>query len=173
MKKDAVISGDGLFRYVLTRSWAPERGRVVWALHNSSTADAVEDDATVRRVVRFTERLGHGEAVILNPMAYRTKDPKKLREIADPVGPENERWWFQATVGVPYVVVGWGVVHPQLRGYVGRMITWLRAHAKFMRCLGKTQEGHPRHPLYVRAEQPLLVWHPHGEAGRGILGSER
>jgi hypothetical protein len=25
-------------------------------------------------------------------------------------------------------------------------------------CLGTTKDGSPRHPLYVRADQPLLEW---------------
>jgi hypothetical protein len=27
-------------------------------------------------------------------------------------------------------------------------------------CLGTTKDGSPRHPLYVRADQPLIEWSP-------------
>jgi hypothetical protein len=27
-------------------------------------------------------------------------------------------------------------------------------------CLGTTQDGHPRHPLYVPGEQPFERWQP-------------
>jgi hypothetical protein len=27
-------------------------------------------------------------------------------------------------------------------------------------CLGTTKDGHPRHPLYVKADQPLLLFGP-------------
>jgi hypothetical protein len=27
-------------------------------------------------------------------------------------------------------------------------------------CLGTTKDGHPRHPLYVAAKQPLVPWTP-------------
>ena len=27
-------------------------------------------------------------------------------------------------------------------------------------CVGQTKDGHPRHPLYVRADQPLVRWEP-------------
>jgi len=27
-------------------------------------------------------------------------------------------------------------------------------------CLGLTQDGHPRHPLYVAGDQPLVRWTP-------------
>jgi hypothetical protein len=27
-------------------------------------------------------------------------------------------------------------------------------------CVGQTKDGHPRHPLYVRADQPLVRWKP-------------
>ena len=35
-----------------------------------------------------------------------------------------------------------------------------RAAGARLWCLGTTKDGHPRHPLYVRGDQPLVAWEP-------------
>jgi hypothetical protein len=52
------------------------------------------------------------------------------------------------------VVAGWGTNADPAR--VTRALALLpRLHA-----LGVTKDGHPRHPLYVRADAPLIEWMP-------------
>ena len=147
MNRSAIISPDGLFRYQLVRSWAPHRGRIVWGLHNSSTADAEKDDPTVKRVIRFTEQYGKGEAIVVNPMAYRTMNPRRLLEVEDPVGPENGRWLADAMADADIVVVGWGNVHPKLTRFVDSLVeSFVKVGLKLW-CLGRTESGQPKHPL--------------------------
>jgi hypothetical protein len=79
---------------------------------NPSTADASQDDPTIRRCIGFARQWGCGRLVVLNLFAFRATDPADLKRAADPVGPEN-RAWFDRTlvddlVGGP-VVCGWGV----------------------------------------------------------------
>ena len=51
IKKSAEISPDGMYRYSLERTWDEGKPTVLFICLNPSTADAVEDDATVRRMV--------------------------------------------------------------------------------------------------------------------------
>ena len=46
MKKKAIISNSGLYRYELHREWDKKKGKVLFIMLNPSTADANKDDLT-------------------------------------------------------------------------------------------------------------------------------
>lgn len=145
----ADIQGD--YRYTLTRVWDAALPVITFVLLNPSTADAVELDPTLRRCVGFAKRDGFGGMTIVNLYAFRTKSPKVMLAANDPVGPENDRVLGEVT---GMVVAGWGTNADPAR--VAQVLALLpRVHA-----LGVTKDGHPRHPLYVRADAPLMVWRP-------------
>lgn len=151
----ARISQDGTYRYLLRRDLQPCGSELVWVMLNPSTADATHDDATIRRVVRFTRREGCGQAVVLNLYALRSTDPDVLRSHPDPVGPENDQC-LEFFAGSGLVVCAWGAgggarAEEVLVGPLARADLY---------CLGTTKGGHPRHPLYVRANQALIPYQP-------------
>jgi hypothetical protein len=141
----------GEYRYTLTRVWDLALPVITFVLINPSTADEVQLDPTLRRCVGFAKREGNGGMAIVNLYAFRTKDPKLMMASADPVGPENDRVLADVT---GTVIAGWGTNANPDR--VTRALALLpRLHA-----LGVTKDGHPRHPLYVRADAPLVEWVP-------------
>ena len=73
----ARLSDDGRFRYYLTRRWG-EGPALGWVMLNPSTADATTDDATIRRVLRFTEAAGYHALEVVNLYAWRARDRKVL-----------------------------------------------------------------------------------------------
>jgi hypothetical protein len=141
----------GEYRYSLTRVWDPALATITFVLLNPSTADAVQLDPTLRRCVGFAEREGCGGMVILNLYAFRTKDPKVMMAATDPVGPDNDRMLADVT---GTVVAGWGTNAGPAR--VARALRLLPR----LNALGVTKDGHPRHPLYVPADAPLIEWIP-------------
>jgi hypothetical protein len=145
----ADIQGD--YRYKLTRVWNPALPIMTFVLLNPSTADATKLDPTLRRCVGFASREGYGGMVILNLYAFRTPYPKVLRTTIDPVGPENDRALAEATGAV---VAGWGSNADPAR------VVQAMALLPPLRAMGVTKDGHPRHPLYVGAETPLIEWPP-------------
>src|SRR5262245_19133112 len=88
--KEALISPCGLYRYWLTRTWDNSLRRVCWVMLNPSTADAEQDDPTIRRCVGFARSWGAGGIIVVNLFAFRASDPKALLRAADPVGPDND-----------------------------------------------------------------------------------
>jgi hypothetical protein len=160
----AVISDCGAYRYRLERHGLSGAGAIAWIMVNPSTADATEDDATIRRVIGFTERLGGGWAVVGNKFAYRATDVRELRSAADPRGPENDAHLERIMGDAGTVIVAWGPLsklppHLRKRWTTVRMIAD-RVGAKLM-CLGTAQDGHPRHPLMLAYDAPLIEWsHP-------------
>lgn len=160
--RSAVISDDGVYRYSLTRSgWLTsgnaEGRRLVWVMLNPSTADGEVDDPTIRRVMKFTEPAGYPEAVIVNLFALRATDPKALNNHRDPVGPLNDQT-LRGFGDDCEIVCAWGAFGNRynragqvLGDHLSDRPLW---------CLGTTKDGHPRHPLYVRGDQPLVPYRP-------------
>lgn len=156
-RRSATLSPDGLYRFKLTRYWGPEAytaqltvKRACFVMLNPSTADAIEDDPTIRRCVGFATREGCLGLVVFNLCSYRSKDPKVLKHVAvaDPV---ND-YWLREAGGYDLVVAAWGA-----RG--GR---WDRAALPLLgtnvMCLGTTKAGFPKHPLYLAADTPLVPY---------------
>lgn len=144
---DAKFSGDGKYRYYLTRIWNQWGKVVVFVGLNPSTADKHNDDPTVRRCITYARRWGFGGIIMLNAFAYRATDPREMKQAPQPVGSENDHWLkLFAGTGAP-VVAAWGAHaahghrHLALRELLPE--TW---------CLDVTKHGHPKHPLYLRGD---------------------
>jgi hypothetical protein len=158
----ANLSADRVYRFSLWRQWDADsipRRMVVIGL-NPSTADEFTNDPTIRRCIGFAQREGCSGLVMLNLFAYRATDPRTMLEArargVDIVGPRNDEeirnHTRQPSVGfAPLVVCAWGAVHPSLRARAQEV----RAIVSPAWCLGTSKEGHPRHPLYLRADTPL------------------
>lgn len=140
----ATLSRCRRYRYSLTRTWDTDLPTVAFVGLNPSTADARRDDPTVRRCVGFARDWGYGTLILVNLFAFRATDPSELLDVRDPVGPENDDWLARVAESADKVVAAWGV-HGCLRGRDQAVLGLLPSVA----CLGRTREGHPRHPLYL------------------------
>jgi hypothetical protein len=156
----AVISPCGQYRYQLTREgdFTAERGPAVFIMLNPSTADASQDDPTIRRCCSFARAWGCNGILVANLYALRSTDPAALWEHADPVGPLNDYWLGRTVARAAEVVCAWGAnAQPSRYREVAAMLV---VHGVRLKCLGVTKSGAPRHPLYVPASQPLVDWTP-------------
>jgi hypothetical protein len=149
----AEISADGAYRYRLTREWAV--GPVMaWIGLNPSDADADADDPTIRRMCGFARRERCGAIWVFNTHGLRSPDPAALRRHLDPIGPDNDAWLARCR-DADIVVAAWGA--HLFAAARATAIRELLADVPLM-CLGVTASGAPRHPLYVRADAPLVPW---------------
>jgi hypothetical protein len=155
VRKHAILSPCGTYRYQLTRWWG--RGApMTFIMLNPSTADGEVDDPTIRRCMSFARRDGYSGIVVVNLYALRATDPREIDRHPDPDGPCNLAYLEEAAQvsgerGYP-LVCAWGT----RGGHHGRFVAELLAgQGGNLQCLGTTLEGHPRHPLYVAANQPL------------------
>jgi hypothetical protein len=126
---------------------------------NPSTADAETDDPTIRRCMSFARREGAGGIIVVNLFGLRATDPHELSLAVDPFGPENEEAIRAVVQQAAYttmpVVCAWGA--SVIRCADTLALRDLKAWGSLC-CLGKTKHGHPKHPLYVRGEQPLVAF---------------
>lgn len=156
----AVISPCGLYRYKLTREphdLYTTRGAALFIMLNPSTADASLDDPTIRRCRGFAKEWDCSGIVVANLYALRATNPTALWTSADPVGPDNNMWLAGLFREHDTIVCAWGAnPKPERVAQVRKMF---RDGTRPM-CLGVTKSGAPRHPLYVRGDQPLIEWSP-------------
>jgi hypothetical protein len=147
-----------LYRYRLTREWDADRAVVNFIGLNPSTADALADDPTIRRCVGFAKRWGFGRLVMTNLYPYRATDPRALRMAPEAIGRANARHLKRAADEATLIVAAWGALaSPVFAGAVWAELARLFPQGTFG-CLGKTQAGAPRHPLYLPSVAKLEPW---------------
>ena len=164
----ADLSDDGLYRYRLWRKWAPG-ARMVFCMLNPSTADAHQDDPTIRRCIGFAKEHGCGALDVVNLFALRSTDPAALFDHPDPIGPANDDAIAAAAKGAAVVVVAWGA-EGGLRHRDQEVLDLLDRFAEAPPvCLGRTKAGFPRHPLYVAKATPLSDYEPNAPARQSAI----
>lgn len=158
----ATISPCGSYRYTLYRR-IPSVLRWVnpclFVMLNPSTADATLDDPTIRRCISFAKREGCTDLTVVNLFALRATDPAELRKHNDPFGPDNAKHLSEQILkhqNIGSIVVAWGANPITNREYIGVAKMALKNAGAL--CLGMTKDGSPRHPLYVKNDQPLIPW---------------
>lgn len=159
----AKVSECGQYRYWLARDWYECDGPanpLVFVMLNPSTADAEQDDATITRCMRRAAQLGFNGIRVVNLFAFRSTDPAKLLEVADPVGPENDRIIMNVCRGQKMVVAAWGEEKPHVAPRAAAVKALMRTLDVPLHALALTKAGHPRHPLYVSySAKPVLLAH--------------
>lgn len=156
--RDASISSCETYRWWLSRGWGtasrtdlPPENPLAAILLNPSTADGYSDDPTIRRLVDYAQRWGHDGLVVCNLFAFRATDPDELyKTAADPVGHQNDDV-IRSNCRGRTVLCGWGA-HGDYMGRDKRVLEILREIGAKPICLGRTRDGQPRHPLYLRAD---------------------
>lgn len=150
------------YRYILHRTLDMyAAGSVVFVMLNPSTATETADDPTIRRCVGFARRWRARDLVVVNLFAYRATDPKDLlramRAGTDVVGPSNDGAIVDAVSGQgTTIVLAWGAITALVDRRARAVLALLKPRPLW--CLGVTSKDHPRHPLFVRADQPLVRW---------------
>jgi hypothetical protein len=158
--RHAELSPCGVWRWRLTRIWSTTPALTIVML-NPSLADARRDDPTLRRCLGFAAREGFGGLVVVNLFGLRAAAPAALRRHADPVGPGNDAA-LSAALGdaaamAQPVLCAWGT-HPAARERSLALAPVFATSGARLVCLGLTATGAPRHPLYVRADEPFLPY---------------
>lgn len=152
----ALFSPCRQYRYRLWRRWQPELPSLVFLMLNPSTADEVHVDPTVRGCIARAKKLGYGGLEVLNLFAWRSTDPKALREVADPVGVDNDGHIVAvcetAMECEGQIICGWGK-HGALHGRGAAVRRMLDERQIDTYALEINQDGSPRHPLYIAMDR--------------------
>lgn len=157
-RSGASLSSDRVYRYTLTRRWGEDNRYVLWVMLNPSTADALDDDATIRRCRGLSRGLGYDAMAVVNLFGLRSNDPTRLIGHPDPVGPGNDRAIADLAGFADVVIAAWGAM-AFARSRARAVCALLSAAAVTdLKCFGITRSGAPKHPLYLPTGSPLLPY---------------
>lgn len=124
---------------------------------NPSTATEVQNDPTIERCERRARALGYSGFQAVNLYALRATDPRKLREVADSLGPWNDEALAQGAAWADHILCAWGG-HGDLHRRGAAVCARLRTSGKPLMHLGLTQAGQPKHPLYIGYQIQPQLW---------------
>jgi hypothetical protein len=158
VNRGAILSDGGHYRYSLWRIEDETRPLVLWIMLNPSTADASEDDATIRRCLRFTRDWGCGGLLVGNLFAFRATQPSDLLKQPDPAGEENDLYLRRMMARADWTVVAWGRGVPGMAHRILEVVTLAHDLEEPLLCLGTTHAGDPLHPLRLRADTQPRLW---------------
>jgi hypothetical protein len=157
----AIFGGDQQqYRYTLERCWGGVLGTVLFLMMNPSVADADVDDATVAKCGRYVRTWGFDRLLVGNTFAYRATDQKRLMEVSDPVGPDNDKHLMAMAQRSERIVFAYGMPHASLRYRGPEVVKLLEKHGqgRKMHVLKLCADGTPSHPLYLKGDLQGFRW---------------
>jgi hypothetical protein len=155
--RSAQFDDTGRYRYGLCRQWQSARPSLTIIMLNPSLADATTDDPTIRRCVGLAHGWHFGAITVVNLFAYCTAYPCQLKQVQDPVGPDNDTVLRKAALEGEKILLAWGN-WGSLQGRDQTVLGWLSPFHDKLCCLGRNRTRQPRHPLYVRRDIQLQPW---------------
>lgn len=150
----ATFDASGRFRYLLWRTWDECLPRACFIMLNPSTANAERDDPTIRRCIGFGRSHGFGGIDVVNLFALRATEPALLPRTDFARGPANADYVRRVIERSWITIAAWGV-HGAGHWRALSVLSEVELH-----CLGVTNSGEPRHPLYVHGSARLRRWTP-------------
>lgn len=156
----AEFSDCASYRYLLWRVWSDALPPLGVIMLNPSTADDRVNDPTIRRVIARATANHYGGIIVGNLYGFRSKSPKDLWvKGRDPVGPHNDSHLLMIAKLCPTVLLAWGANAERGRGLlVKEMLQNMDGQKPRLMHLGLTKDGQPRHPLYLRNDQPNIYY---------------
>ncbi len=158
MKKDyenATFSHCTKYRYSLCRVWDFRETPLRVVMLNPSTADYVENDRTVLKLIKIAKNNGFGSIYVVNLFAFVSSDPDVLDKVADPVGEMNEGFIDGMMQAGRPVLVAWG----SNKAVKDRAAWFLDRYSAFdLHCLHINKDGNPKHPLYCKDNSKLIPY---------------
>jgi hypothetical protein len=142
-----LFSPCGLYRYRLER--------------NIGEIDPSENDHTIVKLFGFGARHGADRFIVTNKFALISTDINGLKGAADPIGPDNDAHIEQAMRDADFHIVAWGRLSklpPKLRSRWLRVCTIADRVGCKLHCLTAGQDGHPKHPLTLGYDTPIVEW---------------
>lgn len=150
----AVFSECGRYRYALGRpldSLLRWHRPILWIMLNPSTADAKNNDPTIRRCINFSTAWGYTHLMVGNLYALKATKPKALKAPPggiDAVGPLTDQHLQKMASQAEAIILAWGQLGPDKKR-AEQLLESMGQYKERMHVLGYTLSGIPRHPLMM------------------------
>ncbi len=172
MNSNTVFSLSKKYRYRLNRRINKSRKEIIFIGLNPSTADEEVNDATLIRLINFSDSWGYGSLVVVNLFARISTSPRFLKSCVNPIGSLNNhvlkkklKDWSEDEFCDLWL--GWGVngsfmkrdrtILREIQKYSLKKTKKL-SKAQMPLALGLTKGGFPRHPLYMASSSHLQIF---------------
>lgn len=142
--KGALFSPCRKYRYRLWRIW-DDRPKVMFIGLNPSTANEVDPDRTITRVVNFAHAWGYGGVYMTNLFALVSTQPEALLTCEDPIK-DNDIHLKEVAQLCGKIIFAWGTFKVNGRDEV------IKKMFPGSFTLKHTKHGRPYHPLYVHSK---------------------
>jgi hypothetical protein len=153
---EASFSADRRHRFLLRRRWSPDR-TLLFVMLNPSIADERRLDPTVRKCMGFARQWGFGALLVGNLYSLISPYPEDLRKATDLVHLETDKTLVEMAREAEFVIAAWGT-QPFLATRAHN-VTKLLSRERDLYCLGRTNDGWPRHPLYRSYEADVELFY--------------
>lgn len=154
-----------MYRFTLTRTFGPGKLLAICGLNPSKARDGDDyyaplDDPSVRRMCGFARSWGYGSLRVVNTNPIISTDPHACPMPSEEALAANDLVVKQAITDCAMFLCAWGAnVNPVLESRTLELIRpWWRSWPGLVHHLGLTKGGHPRHPLYMRADTKPIHW---------------
>lgn len=157
MKSDAIFSKDRKYRYLLKRSWDESKPVCCYICLNPSKADDITNDNMVTKCIEQGKLLGFESIEMVNLFAFIDTNRDIFYDVADPVGPDNDKYILQSAKKCDKLIAAWGNEGSHLnREEV--VLKYLKPIVKTLYCLGKNVNGQPKHPGRISNVSKLQIY---------------
>ena len=103
----------------------------------------------------FAQRWGYKHLSVVNLFAYRTPEPRVLKNADAPIGPANRQALARICTRADLIVAAWGA-HGTYLDQSARLANFLNGYA--LQCFGETVNRQPLHPLYQPSTAELQTY---------------
>jgi hypothetical protein len=146
---DAAFTDDGIHRIWLSRIWDDQKPKVMFIGLNPSTANAVSDDPTIRKIKKIANHNGFGGVYMMNLFTFISTDPEKLDKENGNIF-NADTWLSIISDRCTGVVFAWGSF--KVFGRDKEVISLFDEAC----ALKINQNGSPKHPLYCKDKQQIV-----------------
>lgn len=158
MKKSATISSCGKYRYRLSRVWDFEGETVCFIGLNPSTADASNDDPTIRRCINYAKSWGYGGIVMVNLFCFRATNPKDMKAQGfNAKGRDSNEFLIESSTYSAITIAAWGT-QGNFLGRDKQVKDLIKSSLNELHYLKLTKDNHPSHPLYLKKDLKPQKW---------------
>jgi hypothetical protein len=151
MKREATLSPDETHRYTLTRILEDDLNdrTLTFILLNPSTADDTEDDPATKKCIEIAREHNFRRVEVVNLFSVIESDSQDLRDIDEPLRPENDEHILAACEQADKIICGWG----DEGEYMNRSSeVYNKISDNELECLRINQSGEP---TYINPNGPL------------------
>lgn len=168
LRRTAVFDGPGeMYRIELGRMWDDLLPVLVVCMLNPSWASHLIDDQTILVLMHFARSWGFGGLRVVNLYPFRSPKPSEMKRHPERQSASNrtalEEAMVYAALTSGRLLVAWGN-----DGNFEGEADWFASraaghHGLELICLGRTQDGSPKHPMArgvhrIPRDQLPIVW---------------